>query len=94
MMLVAAAVAAARSAGAEPNVTMTAVRELGLVAEIHSPVASGTHPGILVIGGSEGGLEWARATADELAMHGHVAMALAYFRATGLPAEVQNIPVE
>jgi dienelactone hydrolase len=47
----------------------------------------------LVIGGSDGGLT----TVDEaalLASHGYPAMALAYFRAPGLPRELKDIPLE
>jgi dienelactone hydrolase len=56
------------------------------------PPGDGKHPGVLVLGGSEGGAPLRRAA--WLASHGYVAFALAYFRAEGLPSELVNIPLE
>ena len=50
------------------------------------------HPGILVLGGSEGGLPSRRA--GWLASHGFAALALAYFRYDDLPRELSGIPLE
>ncbi|MGC2638288.1 MAG: acyl-CoA thioesterase/bile acid-CoA:amino acid N-acyltransferase family protein [Acidobacteriaceae bacterium] len=49
-------------------------------------------PGMLVVGGSEGGLP--RARAAWLASHGYAALALAYFRYEDLPATLRDIPLE
>ncbi|MFM9936136.1 MAG: alpha/beta hydrolase [Novosphingobium sp.] len=51
-------------------------------------------PGILVLGGAEGGRDWADALAKMLAKHGYVAVSQAYFNAPGLPAQLQMIPLE
>jgi dienelactone hydrolase len=50
------------------------------------------HPGILILGGSEGGLPARRAA--WFASHGYAALALAYFRYDDLPRELLGIPLE
>jgi dienelactone hydrolase len=57
------------------------------------PPGSPRHPGVLVLGGSEGGLT-GRTEAAVLASHGYPALALAYFAEPGIPATLQNIPLE
>jgi dienelactone hydrolase len=49
-------------------------------------------PGVLVVGGSEGGLS--RQKASWLASRGYAAFALAYFRYDGLPPQLERIPLE
>jgi dienelactone hydrolase len=56
------------------------------------PDAQGKHPGILVVGGSEGGTPTRKAA--WLASHGYPSLALAYFHSEGLPNMLQNIPLE
>ncbi len=56
------------------------------------PAGAAPHPGILVLGGSEGGLPGRRAA--WLASHGYAALALAYFRYQNLPAKLEAIPLE
>jgi len=56
------------------------------------PPGKGTHPGILVLGGSEGGIPNRRAA--WFASHGYAALALAYFRFDDLPRELAGIPLE
>ncbi|MFZ0639411.1 MAG: acyl-CoA thioester hydrolase/BAAT C-terminal domain-containing protein [Candidatus Acidiferrales bacterium] len=56
------------------------------------PSGSGPHPGVLVVGGSEGGLPLEKAA--WLASHGFTALALAYFRYDGLPPDLEAIPLE
>jgi len=53
---------------------------------------TGPRPGVLVVGGSNGGLP-ARPAAW-LASHGFAALALAYFRYEDLPDMLENIPLE
>lgn len=67
----------------------------GVYGEAYSPTrpAPGLHPAVLVFGGSEGG-ESMNATAALLAAHGYPAVSLAYFRETGLPATLDDIPLE
>ena len=58
------------------------------------PVPAGKrHPAVLIIGGSQGGLS-STILAAALASHGYPALAIAYFGAPGLPASLQNIPLE
>lgn len=56
------------------------------------PPGKGPHPGILVLGGSEGGMPARRAA--WFASHGYAALALAYFRFDNLPRELAGIPLE
>ena len=70
------------------------VRENGLVATFHRPSTSGTHPGILVIGGAGGGLGSPSAVGSLLAERGYAALALAYFGLEHLPARLEEIPLE
>jgi dienelactone hydrolase len=50
-------------------------------------------PGVLVFGGSEGGLRTSFAAAL-LAAHGYPSLALAYFKAPGLPKTLNNLRLE
>jgi dienelactone hydrolase len=50
------------------------------------------YPGVLVLGGSEGGAPLGRAA--WLAAHGYAALALAYFHYEGLPEMLRDIPLE
>ncbi|OWK28060.1 acyl-CoA thioester hydrolase/BAAT C-terminal domain-containing protein [Sphingomonas dokdonensis] len=51
-------------------------------------------PGVLVLGGAEGGDAWATVVAKRLSAHGYAAIAKAYFKSPGLDAELQQIPLE
>jgi pimeloyl-ACP methyl ester carboxylesterase len=73
------------------GVTTTSVREQGLVGTLFAP-EGGSHPGVVLLGGSEGGLH--EYDAALLAGHGYAAFALAYFGMDGVPAHLVNIPVE
>lgn len=73
----------------------TAVNSNGLVGMLYTP--AGARPAsaaILLLGGSEGGLAGASYEARDLARHGYVALALAYFGAPGVPDSLTNIPLE
>ena len=83
-----AAVSPARPVG-------TPVTAGGLVGMLYrSDGARADRAAILVLGGSEGGLEGASYEARDLARHGYVALALAYFGAPGVPDQLTNIPLE
>ncbi len=56
------------------------------------PGDSQKHPGILVVGGSEGGFPSPKAA--WLASHGYAAFALCYFRCAGTPENLERIPLE
>ncbi|WP_331013417.1 acyl-CoA thioester hydrolase/BAAT C-terminal domain-containing protein [Sphingomonas sp.] len=71
-----------------------AVRDNGLVATWYPPASGRRGPVILVLGGSEGGEEGSQRLGAALAGHGYGVLALAYFRAEGLPPQLQEIPLE
>lgn len=59
---------------------------------LFEPVSGGPYPGVLVVGGSNGGLP--EQMAAWLASRGFAAFALAYFRYEGLPEKLEAIPLE
>lgn len=67
------------------------VRDEGLVASFFHP-KEGVHPGIIVLGGSGGGL--AEDLPALLANHGYAVLSLGYFLMPGLPQELVGIPLE
>jgi dienelactone hydrolase len=86
----------ASSAQLEQRTVAEGVHEVKVNGQLHGelfiPAASGPHPGVLVVGGSEGGLPTQKAA--WLASHGFTALALAYFRFEDLPPELEEIPLE
>ena len=73
----------------------TDVREGGLYGRFFRPAAGDPVPGMLVLGGSEGGLApYAMREAALLARHGYAALALAYFYLGSLPYRFVRIPLE
>ncbi|MDB5691010.1 MAG: hydrolase of the alpha/beta superfamily [Alphaproteobacteria bacterium] len=70
------------------------IRQDGLVAEFYIPQGGGALPGLLVLGGSEGGISYARQLGRRLAAHGYGTLCLAYFKAEGLPRILEEIPLE
>lgn len=79
---------------AAPAQEVRPVEAEGLVAKLYLPAGEGPHPGVLVLGGSGGGIGWQEGTAAVLAEHGFAALALAYFGMEGLPAGLELIPLE
>jgi dienelactone hydrolase len=77
-----------------PNVHSVDVYENGLVAKLFEPETGAPHPGILVLGGSEGGINSAELRAALLASHGYAALAVAYYRMDDLPKMLAQIPLE
>ena len=80
----------------EQLMVASGVRRIKLEGQIHGvlflPSTNGPHPGVLVLGGSEGGLP--RGRAAWLASRGYAALALAYFRYEDLPPLLEGIPLE
>ena len=74
-----------------PVVREVAVTEGGLRGHLYLP-ADAPAPGVLVLGGSEGG--YADQVAALLATNGFAALSLAYFGVEGLPTELGEIPLE
>jgi dienelactone hydrolase len=96
-------VLASASLSRGPSATaITAERETvaraGFYGEFFSPAVPGRRPAVLVLGGSDGGLSLGGPSttllAAMLAAHGYPALALAYFRAPGLPPALADIPLE
>lgn len=77
-----------------PGVKSQEVRDDGLVAKLYEPEKGGPHPGILVLGGSEGGIRSAEANAALLASRGYAALAVAYFGMPGLPQRLVGVPID
>jgi dienelactone hydrolase len=75
-----------------PQVKRTEVRANGLVGTFFAPMEGGPYPGLLVLGGSGGGLNEVKAAL--LASHGYATLALAYFAYEDLPSSLFNIPLE
>jgi len=74
------------------DLNMQSVREQGLVGTLFHPAPSGGYPGVLVLGGSEGGLP--EPMAALLASHGYATLALAYHKVEPLPKTLVDIPLE
>lgn len=74
------------------GVRVEAVKERGLVGTLFRPPGDAPCPAVITLGGSGGGMDLAKAAL--LASHGYAALALAYFRAPGLPDGLVNIPLE
>ncbi|MCL0029938.1 dienelactone hydrolase family protein [Dehalococcoidia bacterium] len=76
------------------GVSVTEIRDNGLVASFCLPGTTGKHPGVIVLGGSEGGKDAAIPTAKLLAEQGYAALVLAYFGVEQLPQKLEEIPLE
>jgi hypothetical protein len=70
------------------------VSDEGLVATLYLPSASGRHPAVIVLSGSEGGIAGASMYGEPLASLGYATLALAYFAMDGLPDDLVEIPLE
>ncbi len=82
-----------------PGDPVEVVRAQGLVGTFFRPAGHRRRPGVIVVGGSEGGIAFSEIQAALLASHGYNALALAYFDPTGalgggLPRELSRIPLE
>jgi dienelactone hydrolase len=88
------ATARIRRRAVAPGVRVIPVRDNGLVGSFYEPTGPGRHPAFLVLGGSGGGVPPPLGPAGGLASHGYAVLSLAYFRASGLPPTLSNIPLE
>jgi dienelactone hydrolase len=76
------------------SVRRVSLRAAGFYGAYFSPAAAAARrPALVVLGGSEGGLS-GTLVAALLAAHGYPALAVAYFNAPGLPAQLSRIPLE
>jgi dienelactone hydrolase len=76
------------------NVNAYDVLDNGLEAKLFEPETGSPYPGVLVLGGSEGGIRSAELRAALLASHGYAALAVAYFRIDDLPKMLVQIPLD
>jgi len=74
------------------GVTRTVIQAPGVVGVLFHPDLGGPHPGVMLLGGSEGGLH--EIDAALLAAHGFSVLALAYFGAEGVPRSLVDLPLE
>jgi dienelactone hydrolase len=74
------------------NVIRRDVRMNGLSGVLFVPNGDGPYPGVIVLGGGDGGIH--EHGAALLASHGYAALALGYFKMPGLPEEPLEIPLE
>jgi hypothetical protein len=70
------------------------IHEHGLVGVWFAPPAGKLRPAILVLGGSEGGDAGAYYLGAPLAKQGYAVFGPAYFKAPGLPDNLQDVPLE
>ncbi len=77
---------------AAPGVRVAPFKNNGVVGILYRPSDDHKHPGVILLGGSEGGFPTPEGAM--LASRGFVTLALAYFGTDGLPAGMQRIPVE
>lgn len=85
------------SRGAPPpaGVVRTEVREQGLYGQLYrSESMTGRMPAVILLDGSNGGLDGVSTLAPAFAQRGIAALALAYFAELGLPQTLENIPLE
>ena len=74
------------------NITRTPIREKGIIGTFFCQEDGHPLPPIIVLGGSEGGIN--EYMASLLASHGFAVLALAYFGMEGLPKRAVNVPLE
>jgi dienelactone hydrolase len=75
-----------------PDVTRHEIRQDGLVATLFRPPGAGSHPTVIVVSSSEGGIPEPQAAL--FASHGFAALALAYFGISPFPPTLAEIPLE
>jgi dienelactone hydrolase len=76
------------------NVQTNVLRERERSGLCFRPTAGEPRPGVVVLGGSSGGLYFASQVAALLAGHGFASLALAYFGMDNLPEHLVDIPIE
>ncbi len=83
-----------KGAPSPAGVTKTDLRAEGLYGEFYLPAHDTPLPALIVLGGSEGGIEASSRVGVSFASHGYAVLALAYFAEEGLPQTLENIQVE
>ena len=83
--------------GLAPGIHEKSVTDDGIFGVYATPADLNTgeqRPAVLVFGGSEGGGEFAAATARWIAGLGHPALGISYFRSEGQPPRLEEVPAE
>jgi len=70
------------------------VRDHGLVGTWFPPASGKRGPVLLVLGGSEGGEQGSKRIGAAFAAQGYGVLSLAWFKAPGLPEQLQEVPLE
>lgn len=83
-----------KGAPAPAGVARIDVREKGLYGELYLPQGGKDLPALILLGGSEGGLDGVSGMAAAFAQKGYAALALAYWAEEGLPQTLESIPLE
>ncbi len=78
--------------GATASLIHIPVRENGVIGTLVVPDQTRSYPGVLRLGGAEGGISLV--DADAIASKGYAVLALAYFGMEGLPADLEEVPLE
>jgi uncharacterized protein len=79
----------------DPGVTGVRVHEDGVFANYYPNKSNAAAPGVLLLGGSEGGLgQGAKDAATALQAEGYSVLTPAYFGAPGLPKRLELVPLE
>ena len=88
------AVATAQRLYVQPDLDVRTVNERYASGLLFRPRTAEPLPGVIVVGGSSGGLSFSAQVAALLASHGFATLALAYFGTEGLPDHLVDIPLE
>ena len=75
------------------DVVVESIADDRLVGTVLRPPGDGPHPGVLLVGGAESGVQTAP-RAKLLASRGYAVCSLAYFGAAGLPDDLVEVPLE
>lgn len=75
-----------------PGVNRREIRDDGLVGTLYTPPGEGPHPAVVVLNGSNGGINEVRAAL--YAAHGYAALTLGYFNLPGLSPYISNTRLE
>ena len=76
------------------GVTRIDVRDGGLYGELYVPAHTKPLPAIILMGGSEGGVDTISGMAAGFARQGYATLALAYWAEEGLPKTLELVPLE
>jgi dienelactone hydrolase len=71
-----------------------ALEDVGFLGDFHASKGADPRPGVLVIGGSTGGLDYGTVVSTALAQRGLPSLGVAYHKAPGLSESLRRIPLE